>query len=108
MSRPAAGGNLRLLTPQVLHIMDRSLWMLPFATPTDLESAAKKVDVAVSTRNSFLAGLLAEHERDDAPGKLKDLWASWIRRKYPGTSDSAAGGGEGGPVLAGARAPTPP
>ena len=42
------------LSEKTLHIVDSVLWMLPFATNTDLDEAAKKADVSHKSRNGFL------------------------------------------------------
>ena len=103
------GGVIHLLSPKVLHIMDRSLWLLPFAIRSDLETAAKVADVSIKARADFLNELLAEHERPNARAELKALWKQWIETNYP--DEVAAPSLAGRPATKGAasgRAPTPP
>ena len=85
--------------------MDRSLWQLPFAIKTDLETAAKAADISLKARSDFLKVLLAEHEQPQARADLKERWTQWIGTRYPGevSDPSLAGLGE-----AGGRAQTPP
>ncbi len=40
--------------------MDKVQWMLPCATNTDLNEAAKKADVSQESRNGFLQKLLGD------------------------------------------------
>ena len=83
---------MHLLSPKVLHIFDRSLWLLPFATPTDLEKAAKTANVSVAARSAFLYQLLAEHEGDGARSQLKGLWTTWIEENYSDVEDVEVAG----------------
>ncbi len=55
------------LSEKRLHIVDRVLWMLPFATNTDLNEAAKKADVNIGARQQL---------------RLKALWKKWIETNY--------------------------
>jgi hypothetical protein len=70
------------LSAKTPHIVDRVLWMLPFATNTDLNEAAKKADVSHESRNGFLQKLLgdSEHSIIRAQQQLKELWGNWIDR----------------------------
>lgn len=104
------GRLIQLLSPNVLHIMDRSLWLLPFAIRSDLETAAKVADVSLKARSDFLNELLAEHGRPSARAELKELWKQWIKTHYP--DDVAGPSLEGRPAaskaVAAGRAQTPP
>lgn len=62
--------------------MDKVLWMLPFATNTDLNEAAKKADISHESRNGFLQKLLNEHSISGARQQLKELWGKWIETNY--------------------------
>ena len=62
--------------------------MLPFATKTDLDEAAKSRDVSDQVRTSFLDEMCAEHDRPNARAQLKDLWSNWLSREYPCEQDS--------------------
>ncbi len=52
---------MQFLSEKTVHIVGRVLWMLPFATTTDLNEAAKKADDSHESRNCFLQKLLGEH-----------------------------------------------
>ena len=84
MSVRPSGEPLHLLTPKVLHIFDRSLWLFPFMTTrsTELEATAKNANVSVPQRTAFLAMLLEEHNSNAARSQLKDLWTKWIGENY--------------------------
>ena len=56
-----------------IHIVDRVLWMLPFATNTDLNEAAKKADVSHESRNCFLQKLLVEHSINGERHQLRSF-----------------------------------
>ena len=62
--------------------MDRVLWMLPFATVTDLNEACKNADVSHESRNHFLKKLLAEHSANGSREQLKALWEKWVVKNY--------------------------
>ena len=47
------------LSEKTLHIVDRVLWMLPFAINMDLNDEAMKADVSHDSRNRFLQKLLS-------------------------------------------------
>ena len=49
------------LSAQTLHVVDRLLWMAPFATASDLNEACRKADVSHEERNHFLTKMLEEH-----------------------------------------------
>jgi hypothetical protein len=42
--------KMQFLSEKTLHIVDRVLWILPFATNTDLNEAAKKADISHESR----------------------------------------------------------
>jgi hypothetical protein len=52
--------NIFFLSEKTLHSLDIVLWMLQFATNTDLNEAAMKADVSHKSRNYFLQKLLGE------------------------------------------------
>jgi hypothetical protein len=76
------GRDLFLLSPQVLHIFDFSMSMLPFAIKTDLVNALKSADVALKAHTDFMQLLLEELETDKARTQLKELWVKWIEKNY--------------------------
>ena len=76
------GRDLFLLSPQVLHIFDFSMSMLPFAIKTDLVNALKSADVALKAHTDFMQLLLEELDMDKARTQLKELWVKWIERNY--------------------------
>jgi hypothetical protein len=83
------------LSEKTLHIVDRVLWMLPFATNTDLNDAAKKADVRHESRNGFIQKLLGEHSIIGARQQLKELWGKWVETKYSSAGPESAGRGYG-------------
>jgi hypothetical protein len=66
--------QMQFLSEKTLHIVDRVLWMLPFAANTDLNEAAKKADIRHESRNGFLQMLLDEHSIIGARQQLKEHW----------------------------------
>ncbi len=104
------------LSPNTLHILDRVMWMLPFATVSDLNQACERVDVSHDTRNAFLQKMQAEHSAQGSSEQLKNLWLAWLKQHYADTGprealprtgaevetpegsedEGAAGGGGGG------------
>ena len=60
------GRDLFLLSPQVLHIFDFSMSMLPFAIKTDLMNALKSAAVALKAHTDFMQLLLEELGTDKA------------------------------------------
>ena len=68
------GTKIKVLSANTLHIVDRIMWMLPFVTKTDLDTAAQKADVGMETRNAFLEKLLNEHSQPGSEEQLKTLW----------------------------------
>jgi len=103
------GSHLPFVTSELLHIVDRSMWFLPFAIRSDLDVAAQNADVPLKSRSDFLAELLSEHERPAASKQLKELWHKWIESKYRGRNGSSASHDNGSacPGAAGGRAWTP-
>ena len=71
--RPDGGEPVKFLSENTLHIIDRLMWMLPFVTRTDLETAAKGKNVSQDTRNTFLNKLRAEHSLPGVREQLKTL-----------------------------------
>jgi hypothetical protein len=67
--------------------------MLPFATNTDLNEAAKKADVGHESRNGFLQKLLGEHSIIEARQQLKELWGKWIETNYGAAGPESTGRG---------------
>ena len=71
------------LSAQTLHIVDRLLWMAPFATATDLNEACRRADVSHEQRNHFLTKMLDEHSAPGSREQLRTLWSQWVKEKYP-------------------------
>ncbi len=83
------------LSAKTLHIVDRVLWMLPFASNTDLNEVAQKADVSHESRNGFLQKLLGEHSINGATQQLKELWGKWIETTYGAAGPESTGRGNG-------------
>jgi hypothetical protein len=83
------------LSEKTLHIVDRVLWLLPFATNTDLNEAAMKADISHDSRNGFLQKLLGEHSIMGARQQLKELWGKWIEKNYGAAGPESTGRGYG-------------
>ena len=73
------GEPVKLLCENTLRLM----WMLPFVTRTDLETAAKGKDDSQDTRDTFLNKLLAEHGLPAVREQLKTLWTKWVESNCP-------------------------
>jgi hypothetical protein len=58
------------------------MWMLPFATVSDLNQACERADVSHVTRNAFLQKLQAEHSAQGSREQLKTLWLAWVKQLY--------------------------
>ena len=78
------------LSAQTLHVVDRLLWMAPFATASDLNEACKRADVSHEERNNFLTKMLDEHSAPGSREQLKKLWSEWVKEKYPSTAEESA------------------
>lgn len=78
------------LSAQTLHIVDRLLWMAPFATATDLNEACRRADVSHETRNRFLTKMLDEHSAPGSREQLRKLWSDWLKEQYPTTAEEGA------------------
>jgi hypothetical protein len=70
------------LSEKTVRIVDRVLWMLPFATNADLNEAAKKADVSHESRDGFLQKLWRKHSIIGARQQLKELWGKWVETNY--------------------------
>ena len=81
------GERVPFLSANTLHMLDQALWHLPFATRTDLETAAKKGDHSIEKRTGFLNVLLSEHSCPAAQEQLKNLWNKWLEKNYPDADD---------------------
>jgi hypothetical protein len=92
---------MQFLSERTLHIVDRVLWMLPFATNMGLNEATKKADVSHESRNGFLQKLLGEHSIIGARHQLKELWGKWIETNYGAAGPESTSRGYG------AKAETP-
>jgi hypothetical protein len=79
---PDGGEPVKFLSDNTLHIIDQLMWMLPFVTKTDLETAAKAKGVSQETRNTFLNKMLAEHSLPGVRDQLMDLWATWVENNH--------------------------
>jgi hypothetical protein len=89
------GSKMPFWSEMTLHIVDRVLWMRPFATNTDLNEAAKKADISHELRNGFLQKLLDEHSIIGARQQLKGHWGEWIESSYGAAGPESAGRGYG-------------
>ena len=98
------GDDIPVLSPKLLHILDRTFWMLPFARKTDLEDARKTAGVPVERHTGFLDMMLKEHEHPDARKQLKKAWTDWIRKNYVEDEPTSAAAADSAP---GQRVPTP-
>ena len=101
---------LRLISPELLHIFDQTMSLIPFATKTDMYEALKKADKRASTVEEFLAGLRLEHSMPNAFTQLKNLWTQHAAAYFPepvqNVGDAETGGQ--GTQLFSATVPTPP
>ena len=88
--RPDGGGPVKFLSDNTLHIIDQLMWMLPFVTKTDLETAAKAKGVSQETRTTFLNKMLAEHSLPGVRDQLMTLWATWVESNYADEPVAAA------------------
>ena len=88
--RPDGGEPVKFLSDNTLHIIDQLMWMLPFVTKTDLETAAKAKGVSQETRNTFLNKMLAEHSLPGVRDQLMTLWATWVESNYADEPVAAA------------------
>jgi hypothetical protein len=102
---PDGGEPVKFLSDNTLHIIDRLMWMLPFVTRTDLETAAKAKGVSQETRNTFLNKMLAEHSLPGVRDQLKTLWATWVEKNYAQEPVAAAASRTSALSM---DAPTPP
>ena len=82
------------LSAQTLHVVDRLLWMAPFATATDLNEACRKADVSHKERNDFLTMMLDEHSAAGSREQLRRLWSQWVKEKYPRRAEEDANSGK--------------
>ncbi len=89
------GTKMPFLSEKTLHIVDRVLWLLPFATNTDLNEVAMKADISHDSRNGFLQKLLGEHSIIGARQQLKELWGKWIEKNYGAAGPESTGRGYG-------------
>ena len=94
-----------LVTPNLLHLFDFSMSMLPFAVKTDMLNAMKAADVQLKEHMEFMESLEHEHDSDQARNQLRELWATWISQHH--SRDQAAASLEV-PRLAFGKIPTPP
>ncbi len=62
-------------------MIDRVMWMLPFVTRSDLETAAQQADVSMETRNHFLNKLPAR-AWSSIRNQLQSLWTEWVEKNY--------------------------
>ncbi len=81
LNRPD-GSDLLILSPHMLHILDKCFWCLPFAIRSDVVTAIKNAGASLAMRLGFLNALLAEHAPPPARAELKRLWAQWIEKTY--------------------------
>ena len=79
------------LSAQTLHVVDRLLWMAPFATATDLNEACRKADVSHEERNAFLTMMLNEHSAPGSREQLRRLWSQWVKEKYQTRAETPEG-----------------
>ena len=76
------GTKIKFLSANTLHIIDRTMWLLPFVIKTNLDITAQKADVCMETRNAFLEKLLNEHSQPGSEEQLKTLWGKWVDTNY--------------------------
>ena len=96
------GAELKIVSPQLLHIADRSFYLGPFANQRDLDAGADSTGRhPVALRVHVLDELLNDH---DAPAKgqvasarqqLETLWQLWITDQHGVESDQEPSGGDG-------------
>jgi hypothetical protein len=89
------GTKMPFLSEKTLHIVDRVLWMQPFATNSDLNEAATKADISHESRNGFLQKRLDEHSISGGRQQLKELWGKWIEKNYGAAGPESTGRGYG-------------
>ncbi len=82
MNGRSDGTKVLFLSKNTLHIVDRVMWMLPFATVSDLNDACERADVSHAPRNTFLQKLNAEHSAQGSREQLMTLWLAWLRQHY--------------------------
>ena len=58
------------------------MWMLPFVTKRDLETAAQAANVSLEARNLFLNKMLSEHSQPGVRLQLHTLWTAWVVKTY--------------------------
>ena len=54
--------DLFILSPQMLHILDKCFWLLPFAISTDALTAINDAGAILASVLGLMKGLLAKHE----------------------------------------------
>jgi len=100
--------TIRLISPELLHIFDQTMSLLPFATKTDMYEALKAADKKASSVDSFLSTLRLEHFQPNSATQLRRLWIDHAKAMFPNEEeDLAAEQAEGGMSLS-ASMPTPP
>jgi len=105
---PADGTEFSFLSANLLHIADRTMSMLPFATKTDLVEALKRADCKLSEVEEFLNMLNAEHNTPAARTQLKTLWTKYIEGRYGAPHRDGPGSGHGAAPVRLSKATTPP
>ena len=94
MGGRADGTKIPILSEKTLHMLDYALWMLPFATKSDLIKAAVNAGLSHDALNTFLGILLGEHMRTGAREQLKRLWTAWVKANYA-VEERPTGGARG-------------
>ena len=107
LNRPD-GSDVLILSPQMLHILDKCFWLLPFAIRSDATTAITNAGASLAVlapRLGFLNGLLAELELPAAREELKRLWTKWIEKTYYDRDGLVAAPVQTGAVAAPAAGP---
>ena len=102
---------LLLISPDLLHIFDQTMSLIPFATKTDMFDALKAADKRAATVDDFLAALRLEHSMPNAFTQLKDLWTQHAASYFPEPKkdeEETEGGGQATQRVCLASVPTPP
>jgi hypothetical protein len=100
---------LLLISSDLLAMFDEAMFMLPFATRTDMHDAIKNSSGKNEPVQVILDALRAEHDAPGARGQLKTLWRKHACAKFEEGDEPAPVSGSRAPaggVLS--KATTPP
>ena len=76
------------LSPQMLHILDKCFWVLPFAIKSDATTAINNARANLAPRVGFLNGLLAEHNLLHKPAAAEKNSSCFEKKWIEKTCDS--------------------